>query len=65
MIAIELAWKIVDSMIEEYKDYDSAVEELGDIEALALRISDFIDEQELHDETDMVFLKSYIDQEIF
>ncbi len=65
MIAIELAWEVVDSMVADYVNHDAAVEELGDLDSLALRIADYIDEQELNDETDMVFLKLYIEQELF
>ena len=60
-IAIDLAWRLVDELVKEYKSREAAEDELGDLDMLALTFADAIDANGLQNETDLVYLQSVVD----
>ena len=64
---IELAWKVIDNWVE--KDYGNnkadAEDEMGNLDDLALRISEIIDINGYSERDDLTWLSSQIEMDIF
>jgi len=64
MMAIELAWRLIDELEKQYADKDEMVNELGNLDDLVLLYADIIENNGLTEETDLVYLQAQIDDMI-
>jgi uncharacterized protein YabN with tetrapyrrole methylase and pyrophosphatase domain len=64
MTPIELAWQLIDELEKQYADKDEMINELGNLDNLALLYADIIENNGLVEETDLVWLQCQIDEMI-
>ena len=65
-VNIELAWDIIDQMIaNDYESKEDAVNELGDLDDLALRIVEVIELRGLNRSDGWTYLLAIVDEELF
>lgn len=65
MDAIEKAWRVIDHWKKDYTDEGDMINEVGDLNELALLIMEKIEELGLEDDDDITFVSSQIEMEIF
>ena len=65
-VNIELAWDIIDQMVaNDYESKEDAVNELGDLDDLALRIVEVIELRGLNRSDGWTYLLAIVDEELF
>ena len=62
---LDKAWQVVDYYIDQYRTREEALEELGNLDELALKIAELIEERGWENEGDVSYLASLVDLVLF
>lgn len=65
MDSFELAWKVIDYFQKDYASKADMIDELGNLDELALEISSAIEELELTEENDIQFIAIQVEMKLF